>query len=173
VQLKKDDSGTIRVEHLAGEIEVSNLNGDIHLRDIVGSALLDTVDGDITAQFRSVTPGTPMAFTSLEGNLEVALPGDVRVSAKMRADRGRIRNEFAGPEAEAPSETDANPAPWTYTRINGGGPEIRLRSFHGHIHIRPTENGSEPVAVVTIPDERSSTSWKQTARPDLSEAEFM
>jgi len=143
VQLKKDDSGTICVTHLSGEIEVSNLNGDIRLLDVAGSALLDTVDGDITAQFRGITPGAPMAFTSLEGNLDIALPNDVRASIRMRADRGQIHNEFAAsPGSETSSEDDSPQAPWTCAQINGGGPEMRLRSFHGHVRLRPSENTS-------------------------------
>ena len=158
VRLKNDDSGTIRVQHLSGEIEVSNLNGDIHLIDVAGSALLDTVDGNITAQFTSVTPGMPMALTSLEGNLDVTFPGDVNALVKMRADHGQLRNDFApAPGLEPASEDEASGAPWTYTRINDGGSEIRLRSFYGHLRIRRAENDRNASAAVTIPAGRSST----------------
>jgi hypothetical protein len=158
LRLKNDDSGTIRVQHLSGEIEVSNLNGDIHLIDVAGSALLDTVDGNIIAEFNSLTPGVPMAFTSLEGNLDITFPADARALVKTRADHGRIHNEFASaPAAETSPGDEAGQAPWTYTRINGGGPEIRLRSFYGHVRVRRAENDENAAAAVTIPDERSST----------------
>jgi hypothetical protein len=157
VRLKNDDSGTIRVQHLSGEIEVSNLNGDIHLLDVAGSALLDTVDGNITAQFSSVTPGTPMALTSLEGNLDVTFPGDVKALVKMRADHGQLRNDFVpAPGIEPSPEDDASRSPWTYTWINDGGSEIRLRSFYGHVHIKRAENDRNASAAVTIPEKRSS-----------------
>ena len=71
VRLRNDDSGVISIEHLSGEIEVSNLNGDILLTDISGSAVLDTVDGNIKAQFKDIPPGVPMAFSTIEGNIEV------------------------------------------------------------------------------------------------------
>ncbi|UCD50703.1 MAG: hypothetical protein JSW27_24675 [Phycisphaerales bacterium] len=153
LQLKNDDSGTIRVERVSGEMEVSNLNGDIHLAEVVGSALLDTVDGNITAQFRRVTPRAPMAFTSLEGNVDVTFPGDVRALARIRADHGPVTNEFATMrETATASEAEAQRASWTYANLNGGGPEFRLWSFFGRIHIRRAENGPNGPATVTIPE---------------------
>lgn len=153
LQLKNDDSGTIRVQRVSGEMEVSNLNGAIHLVDVAGSALLDAVDGNITAQFSSVTARAPMAFTSLEGNVDVTFPGDVRALAKIRADHGPIINEFAPmPDGETLSETEARRASWIYANINGGGPEFRLWSFYGRIHIRRAENDRNGPAPVTISD---------------------
>ncbi len=153
VRLRNDDSGTIRIQHLSGEVEVSNLNGDIHLADVAGSALLDTLDGDITAQFSRVTPGTPMAFASLEGNLDITFPSDIRALAKIRADHGHIRSEFATTGGiESPSRDDVGRAPWMYTRMNGGGPVMRLQSFYGHVRVRRFESDRNASAPVTIPD---------------------
>jgi hypothetical protein len=158
LQLKNDDNGTIRVHHLSGEVDASNLNGDIHLVDVAGSAVLDTVDGDISAQFTRLTPGTPMAFTSLEGGLDITLPDDVKVLATMKADRGHIWNEFAPTsESEVPTVGDGTQSAWTHAWINGGGPEIRLRSFNGHVYLRRTEDQQNTSAAVTIAEERSST----------------
>ena len=157
LQLKNDDSGTICIQRVSGEIAVSNLNGDIHLVDVAGSALLDTVDGSITAQFSNVTPGTPMAFTSLEGNIDITFPSDVRALARIRADHGAVRNDFApAPEGDVSSDAPAPRTSWTYANLNGGGPEFRLWSFYGRIHVRRAEDGREAASAVTIPAERSS-----------------
>lgn len=135
--LKNDDSGHITAEGLSGEVEISNINGDISLKDLSGSAVLDTVDGDITVQFVDVAPGVPMAFSSVEGNIDIAFPRKANTLIKARADSGRITNDF-----DKSAQTTALPANkvdsrrWRYDKLNDGGPEILLRSFLGNIHIR-------------------------------------
>lgn len=143
VRLRNDDSGTISIEHLSGEIEVSNQNGDIILNDISGSAVLDTVDGDITAQFEEVPPGVPMAFSTVEGNIEVSFPEDSNAHIKARSDRGVIRNTFvsdtvAGSVVATTDNLEAGQ--WNYYKLNSGGSEIRLMSFFGNIYINPPED---------------------------------
>ncbi len=146
VRLRNDDSGTISVEHLSGEIEVSNQNGDIVLTEISGSAVLDTVDGDITVRFDDIKSGVPMAFSTVEGNIDVYFPDNLNALIKVRSDYGIIRNEYApvptaGERETIPSaSTDFEAGRWNYCKINSGGPEIRLMSFLGNIDIKRSEN---------------------------------
>lgn len=140
VRLKKDDSGIITVNHLSGEMDVSNLNGDILLTDISGSAALDTVDGDITAQFKNVLSGVPMAFSSIEGNIDITFPENTNALVKVKSDHGTIQNDF-GPEQSTPKQLTAettNYGRWNYQEIGDGGQEIRFMSFFGNIYIRKT-----------------------------------
>jgi hypothetical protein len=147
VRLRNDDSGTISVERLSGEIEASNINGDITLTEISGSAVLDTVDGDIKVSFEDVPPSVPMAFSTVEGNIEVSFPENSNILIKARSDCGIIRNEFisdasAGNRETLPTVSDNFEAgKWNYYKINGGGSEIRVVSFLGNIYInRPEED---------------------------------
>lgn len=146
VRLRNDDSGTISVEHLSGEIEVSNQNGDIVLTKVSGSTVLDTVDGDITVRFEDIMPGVPMAISTVEGNIEVVFPENLNALIKARSDRGFIHDEFnADPaagerEAEITASTNFETAQWSYHKINGGGPEIRLMSYLGNIYINRYQN---------------------------------
>jgi hypothetical protein len=131
LRLKNDDSGNITVENLTGELEISNINGDISLSDISGSAVLDTVDGDITVQFKDVTPGLPMAFSSVEGNIDITFPRDVNTLINARADDGTIVSDLL---------KSKNPGQSSYITINDGGAEVLLRSFLGNIYIRQQQN---------------------------------
>ena len=131
LRLKNDDSGDITVENLSGEMEISNINGDISLNGISGSAVLDTVDGDITVQFEDVTPGLPMAFSSVEGNIDITFPGNANALIKARADGGTIVSDFVQRNSPGPS---------SYLTINDGGAEVLLRSFLGNIYIRQPQN---------------------------------
>lgn len=131
LRMKNDDSGNITIENLSGELEISNINGDISLKDVSGSAMLDTVDGDITVQFRDIAPGVPMAFSSVEGNIDITFPRDVNALTKARADTGYILNDFAQKKGQQTAGSI-----WSYSKLNDGGSEILIRSFLGNIHIR-------------------------------------
>ena len=131
LRLKNDDNGHIIVEGLSGEMEISNTNGDISLKDISGSAMLDTVDGDITVQFKKIEPELPMAFSSVEGHIDITFPRDANAIIKARADAGYILNDFASKK-----EPQTAASTWSYGKLNDGGAEMVLRSFLGNIHIR-------------------------------------
>ncbi|UCD20143.1 MAG: DUF4097 family beta strand repeat protein [candidate division WOR-3 bacterium] len=131
LRLKNDDSGNITAENLSGELEISNINGDISLQDISGAAMLDTIDGDITVQFRDIARGVPMAFSSVEGNINITFPRDVNVLTKARADSGYILNDFTQTKKQ-----EVAGSTWSYGKLNDSGPEMLMRSFLGNIHIR-------------------------------------
>lgn len=146
VKLRNDDSGTISVKYLSGEIEASNINGDIILVDISSSSVLDTVDGDIKVSFEDIPAGIPMAFSTVEGNIEVSFPEKANILIKARSDRGIIHNEFT-PDAQADNRETAalvsdilEAKKWSYYKINGGGSEIRIMSFLGNIYINHQED---------------------------------
>ncbi|UCD57118.1 MAG: DUF4097 family beta strand repeat protein [Candidatus Hydrogenedentota bacterium] len=137
LRLKNDDSGHITAHNLSGEMEISNVNGNITLDNLSGSAVLDTVDGNITVQFKDIAPGAPMAFSSVEGNIDIAFPKNVNTLIKVRADSGRITNDFdKSAQATALLTREVNSRRWHYDKLNDGGPEILLRSFLGNIYIR-------------------------------------
>ncbi len=131
LRLKNDDNGDITVDGLSGEMEISNINGDISLKDISGSAMLDTVDGDITVQFKEIAPGMPMAFSSVEGNIDITFPKNANALIKAKADSGYILNDFTQKK-----ERQTTQSTWSYDKLNDGGAEMIIRSFLGNIHIR-------------------------------------
>jgi hypothetical protein len=131
LRLKNDDNGHITIEGLSGEMEISNINGDITLKDISGSTMLDTVDGDITVQFNQIAPGLPMAFSSVEGKIDVTFPNDTDALIKAKADSGYIQNDFAQKKEQQKAGSI-----WRYGKLNDGGAEMVLRTFLGNIHIR-------------------------------------
>lgn len=141
-RLRNDDSGDISIEHLSGEIEVSNLNGDISLTNISGSAVLDTIDGDIKAQFKKIKSGIPMAFSTVEGNIEVNFPENLNALIKAKSDSGIIRNYFVPDTPARKKQSNGGQldvSGWRYNKINHGGTEIRLMSFLGNIDIKSTK----------------------------------
>jgi DUF4097 and DUF4098 domain-containing protein YvlB len=82
------EDGDIEVKDVSGEIEIGNVNGGISATGISGSVVANTVNGDIIVKFKSVDPKAPMAFTSVNGKIDVLFPGDIKANVKLKSDRG-------------------------------------------------------------------------------------
>lgn len=138
-------NGELLVKNVSGEMELSSVNGEITLRGVSGSALVNTVNGDITAVFDDVAANAPMAFTNLNGDIDVTFPADVQMSAKMKSEWGEVFTDFemnikrAGGNPDLSTENGIYKVSvnnWIYGTVNGGGPEYLFKSMRGDIYIR-------------------------------------
>ncbi|MCC3157425.1 DUF4097 domain-containing protein [Hymenobacter sp. 15J16-1T3B] len=139
--------GDISVSNVDGELEINNVNGGIALTQVAGSAVANTVNGPITASFRDVTAGAPMAFSTVNGKVDLSLPAKTKASLKLKSDFGEVYSDFElvteQKQAKTSRNTDGmyrlNVDEWTYGKLNGGGAEILLKSLQGDIYIRRTK----------------------------------
>lgn len=137
------DNGIVEIINVDGEIEATNPGGDIVLDNIAGSAVLNSVNGKIHASFRSLKQGSPMMFTSLEGNIEVFLPEKSNANLKMRSQNGTLISEFdikPVKSADAGTKTPAGKVyalgNWTVGILNNGGSELIISTFNGNIYLK-------------------------------------
>lgn len=146
LELSTVNGGDIQVDNVNGEMEISNVNGEITLSNVSGSAVANTVNGDIQASFNSVDPNKPMAFSNLNGDIDVTLPAETQVTVKMKSEWGEIFTDFEmdinrQDRGKVNSSTDSGTYRvsvnnWIYGSINGGGPEYLFKSMRGDIYIR-------------------------------------
>lgn len=145
LKLSSVNHGVITVEDVSGEMEISSVNGGITLTNVSGSALVNTVNGHITATFREITKDVPMAFTTLNGNVDVTFASNVKANTKIKTDSGDIYTDFdmtidaSKPKVNQKSTTGTYKVSiedWVYGKINGGGPEIMFKNMNGDIFIR-------------------------------------
>jgi|SRR6476661_1043602 len=145
LQIGTVNSGDIKVENVNGELEISNVNGSIQLSQVSGSALLNTVNGSLTATFSAVTPNAPMAFSTVNGKIDVTFPAKLKANLKLKSDRGAIYSDFDMDVAAAPKPVVSSNKggvyrlsqdDWTYGKLNGGGAEIMMKSLQGSIYVR-------------------------------------
>jgi hypothetical protein len=148
VKLKTLNDGQIVVEDVNGEIDVDNLNGSIALDNVSGSASASTLNGNIIASFRKVTPNMPMAFSNLNGKIDVTLPPTAKFNAKLKSDNGDVFTDFdmAMDKDGKPMEKEKDGKgqriyldKWLSGKINGGGPEMLFKNFNGNIYIRKSK----------------------------------
>ena len=143
----RDDERGVTVQGVNGEIEVDTGSGPIVLTDVSGPVVADSSDGEIKAVFGKVAPGKPMSFSSMDGDIDVTLPVDVKASLKMKTDGGQIFTDFdvqLTPSQQKKEEDERKEGGGyrvafekvTLGLINGGGAEIQLTTYDGNIYIR-------------------------------------
>ncbi|CCG98173.1 hypothetical protein FAES_0159 [Fibrella aestuarina BUZ 2] len=139
------NNGDIMVDNVTGELEINNVNGAITLTNIAGSAVANTINGDMKATFRQVESNTPMAFSTLNGNVDVTFPASVKATIKLKSDRGEIFTDFdidvekGGSKVTRSSQSGMYRVAiddWVYGKINSGGPEVMMKNMNGNIYVR-------------------------------------
>lgn len=146
LELGSVNGSGITVENVEGELEIESVNGAVVLTNVAGSVVANTTNGGVTATLSRVMADKAMAFTSLNGKVDVTLPANIKATLKLRSDNGDIFTDFDVQLQQAPAVTrgrgnrgrgyrvEVNRA--IYGTVNGGGPEIELRTFNGTVYLR-------------------------------------
>ena len=149
LKLKTVNAGEIKVKDVEGDLDVNHVNGSITLTGVGGSVLANTTNGDLTVTFKKVARDKPMSFTSFNGDVDVTFPANAAFNLKMDTEQGEIYSDFqlklqAPPaKSEKQAEKDKKSGKFVvtfdksvYGLLNGGGEEVRLKTFNGDIYIR-------------------------------------
>jgi hypothetical protein len=148
LNLKTMNGGNIVIEGVEGEMEVTNMNGGVTLNNVTGSVIAHSMNGRVVASLKQVTANKPMAFTSMNGNIDVTLPASLKANLKMRTDNGEIYSDFdiqLRPSTGSTNIQDNRNRGGRYRleidksmlgAVNGGGPDLDLRTLNGNIYIR-------------------------------------
>ncbi len=148
LKLSAVNSGDIVVTGVDGELDVNDVNGSVTLNNVSGSAVAHALNGRLLATFSRVNPQKPMAFSSLNGDIDVTFPPDLKANLSLKSDRGEIFSDFdVQVQASTPQQIveDGRGHGGKYlvkidkavhATINGGGPELQFTNFNGGIYIR-------------------------------------
>lgn len=86
--------GDVTVGDITGSIEVKSLNGEVKLTDVAGGALVETMNGEINCSVRELHEGKAIAFTSMNGEVRLHLPLDLKANIRLRTHNGSILTDF-------------------------------------------------------------------------------
>jgi hypothetical protein len=147
LKLNSNNNGDIWVGGVNGEIEVECLNGDVTLKDVSGTVVVSALNGDVTVTMAKVTPDKPMSFNTLNGDIDVTFPADIKANLKIKSDMGEVFSDFDITLKQAPQKVEQNKTKEggkfriSFDRtvlgaINGGGPEFQFMNMNGDIYIR-------------------------------------
>lgn len=134
--------GVIQINNISGKMDISNVNGSILMDQITGSVLANTVNGEVKVNFLKAN-SDPMSFATLNGDVDITLPSNIKATALLKTDRGEIFTDFDMPTESAREETKENDDKYSVRinsyikgKINGGGTEFTFKSMTGNIIIR-------------------------------------
>jgi DUF4097 and DUF4098 domain-containing protein YvlB len=147
LHLRAVNDGDIVVAGVDGELDIDDVNGSVTLNNIAGSAVAHALNGRLLATFTRINQ-KPMAFSSLNGDVDVTFPADLKANVSLRSDRGDVFSDFDVQMQAASSQPiveDGRTHGGKYRvkidktvrgTINGGGPELQFTNFNGQIYIR-------------------------------------
>lgn len=148
--LRTVNDGNIVVNGVDGEIDVDDINGSVTLNNISGNAIAHALNGRVLVTFNRVNPQKAMSFSSMNGDIDVTFPPDLKATLTLRSDQGEVYSDFdVQVQAKAPQPTteDSRSQGGKYrykvdktvrATVNGGGQEIQFKNFNGNIYIRKT-----------------------------------
>jgi hypothetical protein len=101
--LRTEAGGDIEVNGVEGDLDINSMNGDVVLHDIGSSAVVNTMNGEISATFKRA-PVKAVSLSSMNGEIDLRLPSDTKANLRMRTHNGSIRTNFAEGVLQAKSE---------------------------------------------------------------------
>ncbi|MGZ8868435.1 MAG: DUF4097 family beta strand repeat-containing protein [Thermoanaerobaculia bacterium] len=122
-------NGAIRLSDVSGEIELDTTNGKIEVANCSGIVDASTTNGGIAVELLSVVAGKDMSFETTNGRITLSVPTGLAADINASTTNGSVRSDL-------PLSTTRMSRTSIKGTLNGGGPEIRLRTTNGGIEIR-------------------------------------
>ena len=102
LELKCMNNGDIDVEQVEGEIDANNLNGKVTLKNVSGSVIAHSLNGAVLVTLDRIDAAKPMSFSTLNGEIDVTLPSNLKANVVMKTDHGEIYSDFEVKTDERP-----------------------------------------------------------------------
>ncbi len=122
-------NGAIEVSDVRGSHKIGTTNGHITLARCGGDVDAETTNGGIRAELLDVTPGKPVRLETTNGRISLTAPPTLAAQVDAATTNGSI-------DTDLPVTTTRVGRHSLHGTLNGGGPELRLRTTNGSIEIR-------------------------------------
>ncbi len=148
LNLRSVNDGNIHVSDVEGEFDVNCVNGEVTLANVAGSAVAHALNGRVLVTFTRIDAQKPMSFSSLNGNIDVTFPADLKANVSFRTDNGEVLSDFdvqvqASPATPVVEDGRGKGGKYRVKfdktvngTINGGGQAIQFKNFNGNIYVR-------------------------------------
>ncbi len=124
----KTSGGSIRIGKVEGEVKATTSGGSISVKEVMGTINASTSGGSVSAYITKQPKGDCSLKTS-GGSVSVHLAEDIKVDVDAKTSGGRVRTDFPVTVVGELSKRKLQ------AKINGGGPELYLRTSGGSIKI--------------------------------------
>jgi hypothetical protein len=122
-------NGEIRATSLTGNVDSRTVNGSINI-STSGYAQANTVNGEITARMGSANWSDSLEFKTVNGGIDLDLPGVLSTQIEAETFNGSIDSDFPLTVSGRVSRKHVSGT------IGGGGRELLLKTLNGSIHLK-------------------------------------
>jgi DUF4097 and DUF4098 domain-containing protein YvlB len=123
-------NGAIEASDVRGSHKIETTNGHITLSHCSGDVDAETTNGSIEAELTTVNAARGMRFETTNGHITARLPRTFAARIDAANSNGSI-------ESDLPVTVNGSHGKHElHGTMNGGGPELRLRTTNGSIHIQ-------------------------------------
>jgi hypothetical protein len=142
----KSLNGNVNVDGVHGEVSAHTQGGHITLDHISGTVMADSLNGPIHVEMDAVDAAKPMAFSTLNGPIDVTFPPDLKADLAVKTMRGPVYSDFdvtLGARHSITEKSDSSDMRFEIRidrniggTINGGGAQLTFRTLNGTVYIR-------------------------------------
>ncbi|HRE83014.1 MAG TPA: DUF4097 family beta strand repeat-containing protein [Opitutaceae bacterium] len=86
--------GDVVVKAISGDVDIRIMNQTVRLEGLSGGALVESMNGDVTASFSQIAADHPISLLTLNGEISVRLPENARANVRFRTQNGTILTDF-------------------------------------------------------------------------------
>jgi Putative adhesin len=122
-------NGSLIVQKVMGELDARLVNGKARISDLTGEANISSVNGSIEANYASLNNVREIKLKSVNGSVELGLPGSPNADVKASTVNGGIKSDF--PLTVQGSFSGHNLS----GTLGSGGTRIELSNVNGSIHV--------------------------------------
>lgn len=125
----RTSGGSIRINIAKGDVDAHTSGGSITVEEVAGTIRARTSGGSVKA-YISHQPESNCRLTTSGGSITVYLEEGIGVNVNARTSGGRVQTEFPVTLRGTINKRSLK------AKINGGGPELYLRTSGGSIYLR-------------------------------------
>ena len=125
----RTSGGSIRIRQAEGPVEAHTSGGSITVEEVIGTIEAHTSGGSVKA-YLSRQPDSDCRLTTSGGSITVQLSTDMSLDVNAKTAGGRVHADFP---VSISGKIDKNSM---QAQMNGGGPELYLRTSGGSIYLK-------------------------------------
>ena len=124
----KTSGGSIQIRRAKGSVNAKTSGGSIMVKEVMGPIIASTSGGSVST-YISRQPQSNCDLRTSGGNIEIYLFGDIAIDVDAETSGGKVVTDFP---VTVQGELKRSVLEG---KINGGGPELFLRTSGGHIKL--------------------------------------
>lgn len=125
----RTSGGSIHIKHAEGPVDANTSGGSITVEEVMGTIEAHTSGGSVKA-YLSRQPDSDCRLTTSGGSITIKLSKDMRLDVNAKTSGGRVHTDFPVSISGEINKSSMR------GRMNGGGPELYLRTSGGSIYLK-------------------------------------